>query len=273
VRVVFSDESSPDSGGPDVVVAAIMANLDSQWPHLPQEIEKLIEDQKIDPQTYELKGATLFRDISKAKRHPCEKHDRFAKRARALLGGCLATLLKHEIPIVCGAINKAGFATLQKLVGTIFRDVTAYRLAFGTCLRDADTYIHTSTKEPMLWISDENQVHKASLESALQATRIMERWNWRAAGATDIPAPEPHFVHIAETICFANSERSRLVQLADVCATIIALEVRLDSTARPFFNLLLPLLKSQPRSQFANTSAREVADALRKAARVVKENL
>ena len=57
--------------------------------------------------------------------------------------------------------------------------------------------------------------------------------------------PEPHFAHIADTIYFGHSKESRALQLADLCATILALTLRGDPVVQPFTQLLRPSLKNQ----------------------------
>jgi hypothetical protein len=250
VRVVFSDESSANSGGSDTVVAAIMANLDSQWPQLPEQVEKLIEQQGIDPKHYELKGADLFRDIRRAIERPSERRDDFAKRAKILITGCLSVLYTHGIPVFCGVINKVGWEFLRQQTG--LTEATPYALAFGSALRDANNFIHTSTKEPLLWVSDDAGSHRTSLEDALRTVRALEKVNWDEI-APGMEFPESPPVYIAETVCFADTKKSRALQLADVCASIIGNYINEQDYATPFFNVLRSQLKSSWAPLFLGT--------------------
>ncbi len=61
MRIVFSDESGTGSeiDEPNLVVSALVVNLDSQWPALPQDLEFTLEGQGLDPAKYEIKGAGL----------------------------------------------------------------------------------------------------------------------------------------------------------------------------------------------------------------------
>jgi hypothetical protein len=118
MRVAFSDESSADSGGPDTIVAAVLTNLDVQWPHVPEEIEALIHSTGKDPQKYEIKGSALLNDIRRALQNPSEKNGHFGNQARQIIAGILGILCKHAIPVFCGVVNKAGWNYLLELAGT-----------------------------------------------------------------------------------------------------------------------------------------------------------
>jgi hypothetical protein len=85
--------------------------------------------------------------------------------------------------------------------------------------------------------------HRLALEDALRAMRAVQQFNWEQA-APGMRMPEPHPVRIVETICFADSKKSRALQLADLSASIIGAQLREEAFVQPFFNLLRLQLQS-----------------------------
>jgi hypothetical protein len=257
VRVVFSDESGIDSeeSSPNVVVAAVMLNLDVHWPVLAGEIEKIIHAQGHDPTRYELKGSDLIKDLRKAKREPSEKNLKFETQSSLIWAGCLLKLFEHGVPVFVNAVNKAGYGTVQSIVrrhnfgaavnpARLFHNISPYMAAFSHCLREADNYIHTeSPKEQLLWISDRAQMHESDLKEALRSIREFQQMNLTAV-FPHLEYPEPRLSSIADTIYFGDSKHSRALQLADLCATTASLHLQKEPLVQPFFDILLPQIKN-----------------------------
>jgi Protein of unknown function (DUF3800) len=248
VRVVFSDESGINSekDSPNVVVAAVMLNLDVQWPVLPSEIETIIRIHGHDPAHYELKGSALINDLRKAKRNPTEKNQKFEDESSLIWAGCLLKLFEHGVPVFVNAVNKAGYAFVQSMPATtdLFQGISPYMATFSQCLREADNYIHTeSPREHLLWISDDAKIHEADLKDALRSIREVQRMNFKDRFPA-LEFPEPRLSNITDTIYFGASENSRALQLADLCATTVALHLQKEPLVKPFFKMLEPQIKN-----------------------------
>lgn len=245
MRVLFSDEAgiNNDEDAPNVVVAAVMLSLDSHWPVLAQEIERIIRTQDHDPARYEIKGSSLIKDLRRAKRDPTERNLKFEQRSSLIWAGCLLQLLKQSVPVFISAVNKSGYAWIQSQ-GKLFAGISAYMAAFSQCLREADNYIHSSSpKERLLWISDKAQMHESDLKEALRSIREIQQTDLRK----QFPKLEfsgPRFSNIADTIYFGDSKHSRALQLADLCATTASLHLQSEPLAVPFFRMLGPQIKS-----------------------------
>lgn len=249
MRVVFSDEAgiNNDSDAPNVVVAAVMLNLDNHWPALANDIEEVIKIQGHDPSKFELKGARLIADLRRANNNPSEKAAKFDRESTFIWTGRLLKLFQHGIPIFINAVNKAGYDFVKAHVehaGNLFKDISAYMAAFSQCLREADDYIHSeSPKENLLWISDDAKKHEADLKDALRSIRDVQQFNLKALYPT-LDFSEPRFSNTADTIYFGPSKHSRALQLADLCATTAALHLQQEPLVKPFFDLPRPQVKN-----------------------------
>jgi hypothetical protein len=257
VRVVFSDEAGIDEGeySPNVVVEAVMLNLDVHWPALANDIEKIIRAQGPDPTRYELKGSALIKDLRKAKRDPSEKNLKFETQSSLIWAGCLLKLFEHGVPVFVSAVNKAGYGIIQSLESLhdfgagvnpkrLFHNISSYMAAFSQCLREADNYIHAeSPKEQLLWISDDAKQHESDLKEALRSIREFQLMDL-AGLFPGLEYPEPRFSGIADTVYFGDSKHSRALQLADLCATTASLHLQKEPLVEPFFKLLRPQIKN-----------------------------
>jgi Protein of unknown function (DUF3800) len=90
-------------------------------------------------------------------------------------------------------------------------------------------------RETVLWISDKGP-REAAIKTSLLILRLAQKFEQEGPGL-------PHWVsladstisQIADTIYFGHSEESRLLQLADVCCSTVALHLRDDPVARPYY--------------------------------------
>jgi hypothetical protein len=258
VRVVFSDEAGIDSddASPNVVVAAVMLNLDVRWPALANDIEKIIRVHRHDPARYELKGSDLIKDLRKAKRDPSEKNLKFETESTLIWAGCLLKLFDHGVPVFINAINKAGYKIIQSMErrhdfgaevdpARLFQNISTYMAAFSQCLREADNYIHTeSPKEQLLWISDNAKMYESDLKEALRSIREFQQMDLTGVFPPGLEYPEPRFSGIADTVYFGDSKHSRALQLADLCATTASLHLQKEPLVEPFFKLLRSQIKN-----------------------------
>lgn len=265
VRLVFSDESGNGSkDDPNTVVAAILVNFD-WWTELQEQLEGLIEAQGIDPATYEIKGTRLARDIRVARLHPSTEHERRAVAAKAIWNGAMGLLYLHKVPVFGAAVNRAGFAELCKFPPQepfIDREaVTPYMTAFADCLTQVDRYVHTLLPhDEILWISDKAGDHENRLKNVLKGIRTIERkFDLRQF---DPRLPEPHILHIKDTIYFGHSHESRGLQLADLCAATIAYHLRGETDIEDFHTLLTIQLVNRIKATYVELDPQGLLDAL-----------
>ena len=128
--------------------------------------------------------------------------------------------------------------------------MTAYMNAFARCLVDVDRYVHTLLPhDQILWISDKAGVHENRLKDVLKSTRfIQSKVDFRILNPK---LPEPHIVHVRDTISFGHSHESRGLQLADLCAATIAYHLRGDPDAGDFFDRLTFQMVKKVEAEYA----------------------
>jgi Protein of unknown function (DUF3800) len=118
-----------------------------------------------------------------------------------------------------------------------------FREALRDCLTEVNRYVRIAfSDEQVLWIHDTGGSYNTHAKDQLRSLRwVHDETNLKKL------LPEHKFIspdmtafNIADMIYFGNSEESRLLQLADVCAVTIARFHREDfrEVARPFYELL-----------------------------------
>jgi hypothetical protein len=241
VRVVFSDESGIGSEDQLVtVIAAIMLNLDKQCDPLIADIEEILADVFRDPgkaTDYEIHGDRLARDLKSGR----EK----GKYSKELLHRLLLLPAKHQFPIFYGATERAGYKKQEEYLKGLRRSLSkALRHAvnidptFGDCLRHTNAYVTTSG-EKILWIHDQAGRLTTAKHFELAAYRLQEIIQTHASKALVDVRPKPlsfgvgragpslrtFGLHIADAIYFGDSANSRLLQLADLCCSVITAHI------------------------------------------------
>jgi hypothetical protein len=237
VRVVFSDESGVGSEDQLItVIAAIMVNLDKQWDLLIADIEEILADVFKDAgkaTEYEIHGDRLAKDLKSGR----EK----GKYSEELLHRLLLLPAKHQFPIFYGATERAGYEKQEEYLKGLRRSLSkplrhgvTIDPTFGDCLRRANDYVNTSS-EKILWIHD----HAGRLTTAkhfeLLAYRLQEIIQAHAPKSLVGGSPKPLTfgvgragpslrtpgLHVVDAIYFGDSANSRLLQLADLCCSVI----------------------------------------------------
>ncbi len=219
-----------------------MLNLDSQWPQLPEDIDFTLAQQIPNPVSLELKGARLYRQIRRGLRLSDneDETDRSYEASHAF-HCCFTALIRHGVPVFGAAVDRMAFKQLQEKGQ--FADLNPYSIAFGECLRQIDNYAHTMLpREQILWIADRAGHYEASMKDVLRAMRETQK----ALGGMPPPGfSEPRVSHISDTIYFGNSHESRMLQLADLCATTLAFHLRQEAYAERHYEQMRPQLVNE----------------------------
>lgn len=241
VRVVYSDESGTgdEATQPVTVVAGLLVNMKRQWPHAEKLMRRIADQFPELVASGEFKGSHLFREIRRGEPGP----------AATALMSVLSVTQDVRLPIFYGAVDRAGLRRYQKRPDLLpeYREHTAIDWAFHDCMKAVDRYIATLVPpEDVLWIHDHAGHHESAIRAALTTfndTRKAEN-RLRRPEPPYLP-PEAEFIGggglILDTVYFGHSETSHMLQLADVCASVIRayIEGRVDSA---FFEIIRPSL-------------------------------
>jgi len=203
VFVAYSDETGvDDEDSPFAIVAAVLLNMDSQWPPVIKALEQL------QPNRHrEIKGRQLFRDL---------RDGRKRKRADELLSGVLNIAFENRLPVFQSPpVNKAGF---KKYVAATAPGTkrTVHDFAFAMCLHSVDVWVHTTfPTDQVVWISDDAGHYEEAIAESLALCRGNVKYG------LPLKSLGPQAIHIADTVYFGSSKASRALQLADVCCSTI----------------------------------------------------
>lgn len=219
VRIVYSDESEQGANERLVVVSAIMLNMESQWEKLESDFELLPEGWR---NRREVKGSQLLRDL---------RVDRGPESESALKILC-AIPAARGIPIFTGAVSSSALGSLSP-----------YDVAFRICMDRVESYLETVVPwEKILWIADTG--HESRMKTAFDMQRF---YSLRSIAADFGLAPRQDFgLHLIDAIYFGDSHESRALQLADVCCSVITGHLLDDPIVKPYYEMIIPQLISQP---------------------------
>lgn len=271
VRVVFSDETGLGSikKEPLCVVVALMMNVDSQWDAVHSDCRKPWLTLRKRLKAKELKGHELLSHLRR--KHDPEidtvlratmgtlaKHgvpvfyeaiDRagLEKMGRVLRenivisgpGKVEAEVDGEEVehgPFGLGIVYSKAFG--PEFTRKFGLPTDPYSIAFGLCVEQVDRYVHALIpREKILWISDHAPRFQTDLKDAAQAhkshTAVERELLRRIHGVTD------SFVsHLVDTIYFGDSKESFMLQLADVCCSVVVGHLLKQPIAEPYYEIL-----------------------------------
>lgn len=248
MKVVYSDESG--TGGslkknPIIVVTGLLLNLDHQWIPVRDDFESALKDiyGLSDSQLahFAVKGHRLYQQI-----------ERGDERASNLMKRLMAIPYRRKVPIWYGAVDRDGYKYHMENIHirSEFSEkdvIRPFRIAFEECLNRIDTYVHAFFHdEQILWIHDEGSLNTPAKNTLKDLRFLLKEAERDALYFAEIePDPErrPEVLaqppsHIADMIYFGDHEESRLLQLADVCCSTIARELRHEKVAAPYYEIL-----------------------------------
>jgi hypothetical protein len=220
VRVAYSDETGTGSieKEPITVVAAIVMNLEDQWEGVEHDLSKLAPRED-----FEFKGAKLFKQLRKANTRA---------EADRMLRGVLAVPGRNRLPVYHVAVDRKGFIDYKKERGQ-WESMDAYDAAFFICLNQIEMTIHTYLpKERLLWISDHGGHYEKRFK--LMHSLLRTAQEYEVFPGTDAARKSC----LVDTVYFGNSNDSRALQLADVCASTLVLHEQKDPIASPYYDLI-----------------------------------
>lgn len=227
MRIVYSDETGTGDvrREPLVVVAAVVidpsyesrlpddpAASTTQWTRMHTRLGFLIEEAAeqgllVDG---EIKGSVLMNRVRK----------RTADRINAwnLLANVATVAFIEHAKIFYGAVDRAGLAAWHQAGNVDER--SEFARAFGQCLGAVEDHASLSAPpEHLVWIHDFPGAHERALMDELN------RLNRFFLTDTIAELGLPHS-RVLNPVTFGRSEESRMLQLADVCCTIIAEHLR-----------------------------------------------
>ena len=222
VLVAFSDESDQDSG-PIVVVSAVIMNMDSQWPCVGKAMNAIQPGR-------EIKGQPLFKDL---------RNGRHREKADKKLSQVVSVVTDNLLPVFPGTIQRAWFDDMMRKLGNT--KTTAYEVAFALCLHRVDMWMHTIfPKEQVVWISDDAGKYEKTIPEALAV------WRQNADAGLSLEQMMPQALHIADTIFYGSSKRSRSIQIADVCCSVLREYLAGNPDAKKYYDHLAIQLQHSP---------------------------
>lgn len=216
------------------MVAAILLNMDTQWPKFAEDVIVATADtpRQLLFQRTELKGKLLFKAI--------RKNSRYADAAKQTLSGVLAALVKHGVHVFHGAIDRAGRERFIRRFDVRPNLTTEHREAFHECFEHLNDHALTFLPhEKVLWIHD-NAKEESGLKTELmflqmvQVIDVEKLLRDRIHELREDATPSP----IMHPIYFGHSHESLALQVADVCCTTIAMKLIDQPHAEPFYELI-----------------------------------
>jgi hypothetical protein len=228
VRVAFSNQAGID-GGSTVVVAAVLLNMDQQWNSVSSDLRKAWEHLG----NVELRGQALLDQLRENPEAPAGK----------MLEVVARSLLRNFVSVFYEAVDRTEFeqgVARDSAVLEVFRDLPRdpYTQAMATCVDRVLNFMWPlNTQENVLWVADQG----AQFEDELRASVRWKKVEHALAAGRGVKVP---FV-LTDTLYFADARESIPLQLADVCAAIIAGHLAGDLVAERFFQILKRTLKPE----------------------------
>jgi hypothetical protein len=225
VRLVYLDEGGSDFKAPVLAVAGVLVHGDAEWPEVTKRIDALIEKYIPEPD----RPGFVFhaKDIYHGARYFDRRKPEWADRNKRvkLLDEIALIIEELHLPVVVGfyAKDKFGVGLLTPDDGPKFRGNLIHSTAAVDCLIGADQWLAKYAPAELATV-----VHEDGTPAKPLIKRILQRLRSREAmlqgGLEEKHLAEFHLplTRIIDTVHFADKQDAKPLQLADLCAFILA---------------------------------------------------
>jgi hypothetical protein len=225
VRLLYLDEAGTDLKAPNMCVGGVMVHGDREWPEIDSQIAALIEKHVApDHQDGFIFHAT---DIYHGSRYFDRRKPEWEDQAKrhAILDELAAIIEKLMLPVVFGSYDKSKFGTPSTFIASLTAKAKGTAMqgaAVMDCLMFGDAWLAKYAPNELATVVHEDgtpakQLIKYSVR-VLRSETLMEKDGLGSLRKTfDLPLKR-----IIDTVHFADKPGARPLQLADLCAFIIA---------------------------------------------------
>jgi Protein of unknown function (DUF3800) len=221
VRLLYLDEAGTDQHAPWLTVAGVLVHGDCEWPEIDQRIAALIE--KYIPPSDRVNFVFHATDIFHGSDYFDRRKPEWPEHRRLALLNELANIIDElSLPVVFGTYEKEKFG-----VGTIPAADTHQKkarlihdVAVIDCLMRADKWLALFAPTELATVVHEDGTSaKSTIKLSVRFARSEDHIK---AQGFDPKALELPLRRIIDTVHFAEKADARPLQLADLCAFILA---------------------------------------------------
>jgi hypothetical protein len=256
VRLLYLDEAGTDQGAPIMTVSGVLVHGDQQWPEVDRRLRALIEKYipKADQLGFVFHATDIFHGSGYFDRRKPEWKN--PEIRNTILNEMAAIISDLGLPVVAGTYKKKEFgAEIPDLRDpSKHKDAMLHITAATDCLRWADIWLHRYAPSELATVVHEDGTSaKRFIKWVVKILRSPEQME--ADGLADPQLGELGLPlkRIIDTVHFAEKGDARPLQLADLCAFLIARSTK--NLAVPAYALKVVFRHLSWRSpEFANIS-------------------
>ena len=225
MRLVYLDEGGSDFKAPVLAVAGILVHGDHEWPEVNRRIDVLIEKwiPEADRPGFIFHAKDIFHGARYFDRRKPEWADQ-AKRVKSL--DEIAFIIEEmHLPVVAGFYSKEKFGAgvLTSAEGPKFRGNLIHGTAAADCLLGADEWLSKyAPTELATVVHEDGTPAKPLIKVILRVLRNREQLLQQGLEEKHLAEFHLPLTRIVDTVHFADKQDAKPLQLADLCAFILA---------------------------------------------------
>lgn len=228
VRLVYLDEAGADWTKPHMCVAGVLVHGDNQWPEVDRRIATLVDKHIPEPDRagFCFHATDIYHGARYFDRNKPEWADR--EKRYAILFDLAEIISQMRLPVVAGSYERAmfGAGALEAPLNERFKNRLMHDLAAMDCIAWADRWLGKYAPTELATIIHEDGTEAKAMIK--RTVRILRSGSEILANGFegDMSTFGLPLKRIIDTVHFAEKAGARPLQLADLCAFVLARTMR-----------------------------------------------
>ncbi len=267
VRHFYVDEAGigdPDKE-PYTVVAGVMLNVDEQYAPLQKYLLDMADEFVAPGLERPLDFAFHAKDLWHGSGF-FPRDDWSLEKRLEILNHLADIPQKFELPIIYSCVDRSNYPPNEPTLGSAKRFFKAARakankkchtICFVSCLSQVERWMEHNYKDEKVFVVAE--LHEDHKDYLLAVAQLLSNPRARSTIENDPNIDWPALTHVVEEPLFVRKLGSSPVQVADVCAFILARALAGGNHVEPLLEKIRPNLVSGFRREFVKSSSREIS--------------